>query len=243
MRWSDRFQFWAKQTLARGLPTEDEDLRLLWTMTLGWKTGLTGEVSEPFMRSGTMHIFAISGLHIALIAGLLVLVLRAVKVPSSVCGALVIPLIWAYTGVTGWQASAIRSTIMMSVIITGWALRRPRDLLNSLASAAFLILIWDPQQLFQAAFPLSFCVVLSLALFTPVLDRIRQRLLAEDPLLPARLRPRWQQLVRRPAGWVLAGLGTSLAAWLGSIPLFASPFKSFTPSRLLSKPPLCPLGR
>src|SRR5258705_8723624 len=117
MRWSDRFQFWAKQTLARGLPTEDEDLRLLWAMTLGWKTALTSEVAEPFMRSGTMHVFAISGLHIALIAGILVLVLRVCKVPAGWAGWVVIPLIWGYTGVTGWQASAIRSTIMMTVII------------------------------------------------------------------------------------------------------------------------------
>jgi len=85
-------------------------------MTLGWKTGLSGEVSEPFMRSGTMHIFAISGLHIALIAAMVVGVLRCFAIPRSVCCIVVIPLIWIYTGITGWQASAIRSTIMTSVM-------------------------------------------------------------------------------------------------------------------------------
>ncbi len=55
---ADRFRAWAQATLARGLPEQDEPLRLLWAMTLGWKTALSGEVSEPFMRSGTMHIFA-----------------------------------------------------------------------------------------------------------------------------------------------------------------------------------------
>src|SRR6266545_3279335 len=124
---SDRFSRWAMGTLGRGLP-EDESLRLLWTMTLGWKTGLTGEVSEPFMRSGTMHVFAISGLHIALIAGLLVAVFRVFRLARTWCGLVVIPLIWCYTGVTGWQASAIRSTLMMTVIIAGWSLRRPSDL-------------------------------------------------------------------------------------------------------------------
>src|SRR6185436_10123106 len=128
----ERFLTWAKATLARGLPAEDEPLRLQWAMTLGWKTALTGEVSEPFMRSGTMHIFAISGLHIALIAGLLVALFRVFQVPRSICGAFVIPLIWIYTGFTGWQASAIRSTVMMSVIIAGWSLNRPSNLLNSL---------------------------------------------------------------------------------------------------------------
>ena len=238
---ADRFTEWAMVMLGRGLP-EDESLRLLWTMTMGWKTALTSEVSEPFMRSGTMHIFAISGLHIALIAGILVLALRACKVPAGWAGWLVIPLIWAYTGVTGWQASAIRSTIMMTVIIAGWALKRPSDLLNSLAAAAFIILLWDPQQLFQASFQLSFCVVFSLALFVPVLEGVRERLLAEDPFLPAGLESPWQRLLRNGVGWGTAGLVTSLAAWLGSIPLVAYYFNLFTPSSLVANLIVVPLS-
>ena len=71
-----------------------------------------------------MHIFAISGLHIALIAGILVALLRVLQLPRGLCGWLVFPLIWFYTAATGWQPSAIRSTIMMSVIIVGWAFKR-----------------------------------------------------------------------------------------------------------------------
>src|SRR5262245_31825272 len=100
---ADRFGTWARCILARGLPEEDEPLRLLWAMSLGWKTALSGEVSEPFMRSGTMHVFAISGLHIALIAGLLVTLLRVFRLRRGWCGFVVLPLIWCYTGVTGWQ--------------------------------------------------------------------------------------------------------------------------------------------
>src|ERR1700747_3102084 len=103
-------------------------------MTLGWKTALTNEIYEPFMQSGTMHIFAISGLHIALITAILVALLRVLRVSRSWCGLVVIPLIWFYPAASGWQASAIRSTIMMTVIIGGWALCRPTDLLNSLAA-------------------------------------------------------------------------------------------------------------
>ncbi len=239
---SDRFLNWAKRTLALGLPTEDEPLRLLWAMTLGWKTALTDEVSEPFMRSGTMHIFAISGLHIALIAGILVAVLRVLQVPRAICGIVVIPLIWFYTGVTGWQASAIRSTVMMTIIIAGWSLERPSDLLNSLAAAAFIILIWDPQQLFQASFQLSFFVVLSLALFVPVLEKIRQRWLQPDPLLPDELRPRWQRWLGVPIYYLTASMVTSLAAWLGSIPLIAYYFHLFTPVSLLANIVVVPLS-
>ncbi len=238
---ADRFTDWAMGVLGRGLPV-DESLRLLWTMTLGWKTGLTGEVSEPFMRSGTMHVFAISGLHIALIATILVLVMQACRVPKGRAGWVVLPLIWAYTGVTGWQASAVRSTIMMSVIIAGWGLKRPSDLLNSLSASALIILVWDPQQLFQASFQLSFCVVLSLALLVPVIDGVRTRLLAEDPLIPEQLRTPWSRRWRRLAGWATTGLVTSLAAWLGSIPLVAYYFNLFTPSSLWANLIVVPLS-
>jgi competence protein ComEC len=239
---SDRFLEWAQGALARGLPEVDEPVRLLWAMTLGWKTGLSGEVAEPFMRSGTMHVFAISGLHIAFIAGMIVTLLRVFGVPRGICGLVVIPLIWAYTGVTGWQASAIRSTIMTSVIVTGWAINRPSDLINSLAAAALIILGYDPQQLFQAGFQLSFLVVLSLALFAPMLTRIKDRLLEPDPFLPDQLRPKVQLWARKRLNTVLAAVITSLAAWLGSIPLVASYFHFLTPSSLLANLLVVPLS-
>lgn len=239
---SDRFLAWSQRILARGLPNEDASLRLLWAMTLGWKTALTNEVNEPFMRSGTMHIFAISGLHIALIAGILVSLLRVMQLSRAWCGLVVIPLIWFYTAATGWQPSAIRSTVMMTIIIGGWALKRPSDLLNSLAAAAFIILLWDPQQLFQASFQLSFFVVLSIALFLPPLETVRDRLLQPDPLLPPALIPRWQRWLGTPLRWLATALATSLAAWLGSLPLTAYYFHLFSPVTLLANLVVVPLS-
>ena len=239
---SDRFLTWAQSTLARGLPAEDEPLRLMWAMTLGWKTALTGEINEPFMRSGTMHIFAISGLHIALIAAILVALLRVFRVPRTWCGVVVIPIIWFYTGATGWQSSAIRSTIMMTIIIGGWSLRRPSDLINSLAAAGFAILLWDPQQLFQAGFQLSFFVVLSIALFMPPLEKLRDRLLAIDPLLAPEVIPKWKRALRAASRVVLTSFVTSLAAWLGSLPLTAYYFHLFSPVTLLANLVVVPMS-
>ena len=239
---ADRFRSWSQNTLAAGLPNEDESLHLLWAMALGWTTALTDEVSEPFMRTGTMHIFAISGLHIALIAGILVSLLRVLQIPRGFCGWLVIPLIWFYTDATGWQSSAIRSTIMMSVIIEGWAIHRPSDLLNSLAAAGFIILLWDPQQLFQASFQLSFFVVLSIALLMPPIERLRQRLLQPDPLLPPELRPRWRRWLDGPIRFLTRSFATSLAAWLGSLPLIAYYFHLFTPVSLAANLVIVPFS-
>ena len=239
---ADRFLNWSHRTLARGLPEEDAELRLLWAMTLGWKTALTDEVAEPFMRAGTMHVFAISGLHIALIAGILVAVLRAAQLPRTACGAVVIPLIWFYTAATGWQPSAIRSTLMMTVIILGWSLHRPGNLLNSLAASGFIILLWQPMQLFQASFQLSFFVVLAIALLLPPFEVFRQRLLQTDPFLPDELRPRWQRWLDGPVRFLTTNFVTSFAAWLGSLPLIAHYFHLITPASLLANLVVVPLS-
>ena len=50
---ADRFRDWARQALALGMQVEDESLRLEWALTLGWKTALTEEVSEPFVQAAT----------------------------------------------------------------------------------------------------------------------------------------------------------------------------------------------
>ncbi len=239
---SQRFRTWAQRTLARGLPAPDESLRLQWAMLLGWQTALTAEVSEPFMRSGTMHIFAISGLHIALIAGIFLALLRAAMVPRLICGLLVIGIIWFYTGATGWQASAIRSTVMMTVIIVGWMWKRPNNLLNSLAVAACIILVWQPEQLFQASFQLSFFVVLSIALLSPPLEKLKQRWFKLDPLLPNHLRPRWQRFGITLGDLIWKGLATSLAAFIGSMPLIAYYFHLFTPGSLLANLVVVPVS-
>ena len=162
--------------------------------------------------------------------------------PRGASGLVVIPLIWFYTAATGWQASAIRSTVMMSIVITGWALERPSHLINSLAAAGLIILIWDPAQLYQAGFQLSFFVVLGIALLVPPLESARARLLRPDPLLPPELRPRWKRWLDLPLRAVSASLATSLAAWLGSTPLIAWYFCMVTPGSLLANVFIVPLS-
>jgi ComEC/Rec2-related protein len=241
-RLAERFLIQAKEIMRYGMPVEDDALRLNWAMMLGWKPGLTEEVSLPFMRSGTMHIFAISGLHVAMIAGILVALLRFLLVPRPVCGLLVIPAIWFYTGATGWQPSAIRSVIMATVVIAGWSLRRPSNLLNSLAASGFIILLWDPLQLFQASFQLSFFVVLSIALFAPVLHELNMEYLEHDPFLPDQLIPWWSRKVEYFNRQVLSGFATSIAAWLGSLPLIAYYFNMVTPVSLLANLIVVPIS-
>ncbi|HZF02684.1 MAG TPA: ComEC/Rec2 family competence protein [Methylomirabilota bacterium] len=238
---ADRFLNWSKRTLALGLP-EDESLRLLWAMTLGWRTAFTGDVGDPFLRAGTMHLFAIDGLRIALISGMLVALLRVLRLSRAWCGAIAIPAIWFYSGATGWESSAIRASVMMTIVLGGWALKRPSDLINSLAAAAFLILLWEPRQLFEASFQLSFCVMLVIGLLLPKLNNFSDQLLQHDPLLPNELIPKWQRATISVARILARYFSLSLAAWLGSIPLSALYFHLFSPISPIANLIAVPLG-
>jgi len=238
---TDRFLNWSKQTLAVGLP-QDGILQLLWAMTLGWRTAFTGDVGDPFLRAGTMHLFAIDGLRIALISGILVALLRVLQLSRAWCGAIAIPAIWFYSAATGWESSAIRASVMMTIVLGGWALKRPSDLINSLAAAAFLILLWEPRQLFEASFQLSFFVMLTIGLLLPKLNNFTDGLLRHDPFLPDDLIPKW----RRAAIWTLRNLARyfslSFAAWLGSIPLSALYFHLFSSISPIANLIAVPLG-
>lgn len=238
---TDRFLNRSKHTLAIGLK-EDEILRLLWAMTLGWRTAFTGDVGDPFLRAGTMHMFAIDGLRIALISGMLVALLRVLRLSRAWCGAIAIPAIWFYTAATGWEASAIRASVMMTIILGGWALKRPSNLLNSLAAAALLILLWDPRQLFEASFQLSFFVMLTIALLLPKLNNYTDKLLQHDPLLPDDLLPEWRKMLIQTGRIFGRYLSLSIAAWLGSIPLSALYFHLFSPVSPLANLIAVPLG-
>lgn len=169
---------------------------------------------------------------------------RALRIPRTFSGLVLIHLIWFYVALTGWPASAIRAAVMLTIVVAGWMLKRPGDAINSLFVAALIILIWQPQQLFQAGFQLSFVVVLCILLIIPIFDSLTQRLLKPDPLLPDELRPRWQRILYMPGRYVSGLVFSSFAAWVGSIPLVAYYFHIFTPVSIVSNVvavPLCGL--
>ena len=228
-----RFQDWARRALTIGQPRKDEATQLIWAMVLGWRAGLTEELRKPFIQSGTFHVFAISGLHVALIAAMLALAAKCFWVPRRWMGVVCIPCLWFYTAATGFPASAVRATTMACVIFLGWMWRRPPESLNSIGAAALLLLFWYPLQVFQPGFQLSFVIVSAIVIFCrPLIDWSRARF-RDDELVPKSYPSNWRRFVRRWIWRFARCFAVSAVAWLGSLPLIMWYFNLFTPISLL----------
>src|SRR6185437_15366133 len=115
----DRFLAWAKTALAIGRTNTDETLRLEQSLTLGDKTYLTDDVTKPFVRASTFHIFAVDGLRMAILFGIFFYTFRWLRMPRVPLGLILIPLCWSYVALTGWSPSAVRAAVMLTIVIFG----------------------------------------------------------------------------------------------------------------------------
>jgi competence protein ComEC len=152
-----------------------------------------------------------------------------------------IPLLVLYVFATGAHAGAVRALVMATVWLIGWMLVRPADLLNDLAAAALVLLLWNPEQLFDGGFLLSFQVVTAMVVLTPLIQSRLLPLVSPDPLRPRKLTPRWQLRIERPVKRIVQLLSCSLAAWIGLVPLLAFYFHLFTPISVIANLLVIPL--
>jgi ComEC/Rec2-related protein len=204
-----------------GLKDDPEISALMAGMLFGYREGISVEVNEAFRKTGTLHLFAVSGQNVAVIIGVLILFLQVVGILRWRWGWVLVPIIFLFCLGTGLQPSAVRASVMASFVLIGWALLRPIHPLNILGAAALTIWLWDPRELFDLGFQLSFLVVVALVLVAGPLARWWGKSGAPDPWIPARLVPKWRWRVFR--GWqVVVAMGAvSLAAWAASTPLIA----------------------
>src|SRR5262249_43424165 len=156
-----------QRALHAGLEDQSQIAGMLTGMTIGERAEIPPETYGEFQQDGVFHVFAINGLHVGIVTGILVILLRIVRIPRRWCALVAIPLLTLYVWATGAHAGAVRALVMASVWLIGWMLVRPVDLLSATAAAAGVLLIFDPSQFFDSGFLLSFTVVLALVLLVP----------------------------------------------------------------------------
>lgn len=220
-------------TLHLGAPENNPVVNIYPAMLLGHKAELNSDQSERFRTTGTMHFFAISGLHIGVIATVIAQALLLFRVPRRLGPWIGLPLLYLYVEITGAAPSAVRAFLMAAFFWASYALIRQRSPLGALAASAVGVLLVAPQQLWSVGFQLSYTVVLSILLFgLPLHEALQQRLrpyqwLPTDSWTPRHHATAWA------SEKVLLLFAISLSAWLASTPLSAGLFGIITPSAVV----------
>ncbi|MDD2793115.1 MAG: ComEC/Rec2 family competence protein [Sediminibacterium sp.] len=143
-------------------------------LLIGYRKNLDKELLQAYSNTGVVHIIAISGMHLGMIYGLLLLLLKPLQANGIrwLKPLIVLLIIWAFSLLTGASASIVRAAIMFSFVIAGTALNRSGSLLNSLAAAACCMLCCNPQLLWDIGFQLSYAAVLGIHFFAQPLTRL-----------------------------------------------------------------------
>ncbi len=216
---------------------------LYQALLIGSRSAIAPATLEQFKATGTMHLLAISGMHMGLLGLMIgfaltrimqcsVRLLLHVHVPS-VALLLSLPPLLVYGLIAGMNLPVFRALVMATLFLVAVLLRRQSSLPHLLAAAALLLLALHPLALFTVSFQLSFAAVLAIAMIFPPLRR-----LVSTGSAPRLLR------------FVLAGFLVSLAATIGTLPFMLYHFNRFSPAgplmNLLVEPLLCfwalPLG-
>jgi len=244
-----RFSAWCQRQEARlekwlrRLPWEDEEGGALLAATMLGRTSLLpADAKNAFMTTGTLHLFAISGLHIAGMAAALLWVARHLRLPATPSGVIVLGLLWLYVQVTGASPSSVRAWIMAAFLWGGQAGERATPALQSLALACAVTLLLNPEACTDAGFQLSYIAVLALITAGGPAARLCARPTEEERLTPAGSRTPAQRLRWRLRKFLLGGLCVSGAATLAGTPLTLGLFGSASWGGLFVNLVLVPLS-
>lgn len=150
--------------LGQGIESHPSFVAVLQAMLLGQQQELSDEQKDVFRESGTMHLFSISGLHIAVIAGVIHGLLLLARLPALVRVVVGGVLLWSYVDITGGTPSAVRAFLMVMFLHASHVLRVPGNPFSALVASAVCVLLIQPLQLFSASFQLSYGIVAALLL-------------------------------------------------------------------------------
>jgi ComEC/Rec2-related protein len=242
LRLAQKSRAWMQNALCKGLEDAPEVENFLSGIVLGLRHQTPEDIEEPFQQTGTLHLFAVAGLHVGIVAALFWMLAMVARFSRKWAAALIIPLLLFYAAVTGLHVSSIRAAVMSSILFGGLFFEREVFVLNSLAAAAFFLLCWNTNELFSTGFQLSFAVVGAIILFADSISGFLQRWTAPDPFLPRGLLSGARRWMHSGFKWLCDGVGVSLAAWLGSLPLVLWYFYIVTPISLVANLIVVPIA-
>lgn len=191
-----------RKTLYNNL--DKDTAAVCYAMLLGDTQGVDDGAMQSFRYGGVAHIFAVSGLHIGLVFGIISAVCKKLKLNKFLAAVLCGGFILFYAGVCGFTLSSLRAVIMCSVALSTRLIHAKRDGLNSLAVAVIIILSITPLSLFSVGFQLSVCAVGGICVFAGFFNKLLNK-------------------TKLPAN-VTGTVSSSFGAQLGTFPVMLSSF-------------------
>lgn len=152
-----------------------DELAIINALLLGQRQDISEDIYNSYIRAGTIHILAVSGLHVGIVLMLLNFWLRPIEYfrNGKVIKVVIILLIlWGFAIVAGLSASVTRAVAMFSIVAIAMHWKRPTNVYNTLGISMFLLLLFKPMFLFDVGFQLSYLAVLSIVLIQPILYKL-----------------------------------------------------------------------
>jgi competence protein ComEC len=199
---------------------------ILDAMVLGEKRNIPAQVYDAMVKSGTVHILVVSGFNVGIVAFMIMLLLKVLRLPKAPRYIITMPCLIIYCLATGASPPVVRATIMAIFFLVGFLAKREPDMRNSLALAALSIILINPRELFSISFQLSFASVAAIIFLYPKLKAFFKV----------------EALKVRFLRFIVEGCLVSLSAWLGTLGFIFYYFKVISPVTVLANICIVPLA-
>ncbi|GGA66896.1 DNA internalization-related competence protein ComEC/Rec2 [Edaphobacter acidisoli] len=153
----------ANRSLPATLRLNTDDAGMLNAMLFGDRVGLNQTLRVGFERTGSFHLFVVSGMHVALLAGIIFWLTRRLRLGEWIATLTTLAFTSGYAILTGFGAPVQRALFMTAVFLIARLLSRDRNVLNALGVAALAVLVWSPNALFGASFQMTFLAIMAIA--------------------------------------------------------------------------------
>ncbi|MDR1497185.1 MAG: ComEC/Rec2 family competence protein [Puniceicoccales bacterium] len=239
--WCARKRDALESVLRNGMEERPESADLHAAILLRKTAGISREMRNDFVRTGTMHLFSVSGLHVSIIAAMLFYIGRLLRVPDAPWRIWVIVVMFIFVMITGGSAAALRAWLMAGCILAAGLVSRQCGPGAGWVLAATAVLFWEPELWLDVGFQLSYMVVGALIFYGIPLGRYLNEKWSPWDDLTQDMRRGWRRIVFRAKDWLTGSFGIGVAASLAGAPLVVSNFGVFSAGSLLANLVVVPL--
>ncbi len=207
---------WIGERITLGV--EDKGIAsLACSMLLGEREKMAKEDKKVFVDAGTLHAFAVSGLHVGVVALVIRFLLLLLFVPHRLSAALTIPFLWGYVYLVGMSASSLRAGVMATILLLAPVFFRRYNFITAWGFAFWLFHALEPSRILEVGSALSFSITLVIVVWLKFFDR--------------ETRSFWSST-----------LMFDIVIWAASVPIMAHVFGRFTPGGLIANLFVIPLA-